>query len=66
MDIETIALMIADMGNAQQKEFYKALAQNGLSAEDIQTIQRNVFYTKLFTDESFYKAAMAETMKAVV
>lgn len=52
--------IINKMDNEQQKQFYNALRDFGISEEDILTIMTRAFYEKLFSDPELYYAVRAE------
>lgn len=51
---EMINSIIA-MSKDQQTAFYNGLRDSGISENDILTIQKQVFFTKLFNDPIFYE-----------
>lgn len=57
---------IVQMSEFKQECFYNTLRSNGLTEEDIFTIQSAVFYHKLFTDVDFYNAVKTGITEAVV
>lgn len=48
---------VANLNEEMQNKFYEELKNNGLTNEDVETIQKHVFTYKLFNDKAFYNAA---------
>lgn len=48
------------MNNEQQKEFYNNLRSNGISEEEILTIQSMAFYAKIFSNPEAYYSVRRE------
>ena len=51
---------INKMDNAQQIQFYNTLRENGLSEDEIRTIQAVAFFTKLYGNPELYRAVRDE------
>ena len=51
---------IAQMNNERQNSFYNRLRENGMSEDEIRTIQAVVFYYKLYNDPALYNAVRDE------
>lgn len=58
---------IVSMSNEMQNAFYQNLRNQGITDEEIRVIQSMVFFSKLYSDPTFYKAvcnSMAEQVHA--
>lgn len=51
---------INKMDNEQQTRFYNNLRENGLSEDEIRTIQAMAFFTKLYNNPELYVAVRDE------
>ena len=51
---------INKMTNEQQNDFYNTLRENGLSEDDIRTIQAAAFFAKLYSCPELYRAVREE------
>lgn len=46
---------IIAMNKEQQEAFYDSLRESGINDDDILTIQKQVFFTRLFNNTMFYE-----------
>lgn len=51
---------INKMDNEQQNRFYNNLRENGMSEDDIRTIQAAAFFAKLYSNPELYRAVRDE------
>ena len=56
MDEMKIVELVARMTDEEQKIFYNGLLKKGFSKDEIITIQKMVFFQKMYTNTMFYKS----------
>lgn len=56
---------IASLSNENQRSFYEGLKAEGFTAKEIEAIQTNVFFHKLFEDRAFYKAVESSLCETI-